>query len=301
MANQYGINLGEVYRTAEAVKGSRQQRKQSNQLMEWQEADRDLATEQRRQAGERENMLAPIRQQAAAGDPAAQRQLIALSPDEGVQITEAVAKMDDRQRKAVQENVDMMGRLSAFILNAENPEQAFARVRNSVPDEMRRQMPDRYDQDWVMMELARAQEVDQLLKDQVLTIGGEDVRVRGGVDTERTPSNALVTAQARASGEDTGPKSADESLMYRQSAELFGGIFDQQGNLQNLDPQQRGNAQAVATEAARLFAEGGRSRTQAVTEAARKLNIVVPNLGEQPQGQQGNDNRNELLQRYLNM
>lgn len=295
MANQYGINLGEVYRTVEAVKSSRQQRKQSNQLMDWQQADRDLANEQRRQARERENMLAPIRQQAAAGDQVAQRQLIALSPEEGIKITEAVSKMDERGRAQVQENVEMMGRLAAFILNAENPEQAFSRVRNSVPEEMRRQMPDRYDQDWVMMELARAQEVDQLLKDTVLTIGGEDVRVRGGVDIERTPSNALVTAQARGEA-DGGPKSADESLMYRQAAELFGGIFDQQGNLQNLDPLQRSNAQAVATEAARLFAEGGRSRTQAVTEAARKLNIVVPNLGGQYQG-----DRNELLQHYLNM
>ena len=82
--------------------------------------------------------------------------------------------------------------------------------------------------------------------------------------------------------------------MFRQAAELLGGIFDQQGNLQNLNPENRSQVQAITTKAAQLFQDGEAStRSQAVTMASRLLGISVQNL----QGG-GTMDRNQLLDMY---
>jgi hypothetical protein len=102
----------------------------------------------------------------------------------------------------------------------------------------------------------------------------------------------LLKQQAGGSGSDF--KSSDENLMFRQAGELLGGIFDQQGNLQNLDPENRSKVQAITTRAAELFQSGEtQTRSQAVTEAARQLGISVQNLGGG-----GSKDRNQLLEMY---
>jgi hypothetical protein len=293
MANAFGIDLGQVYRTAEAVKGARQSREQNALMMDWKKEDRDAA----RQRG---NALSELRSKASTGDQEAMQQLNAFDPEEAKKMLESLSKMDERQRKQTQENIDAVGKMSAYVLQSENPEQAYQLARQSVSPELAAKMPEQYDPNFLQMQLARARQVDELLQNpERMTFGTEDRLYKDGRVIERTTSSQELDRQTsrqnaltRASG-DGGLKSADESLMYRQAGELLGGLFDQQGNLQNLDPATRGKVQSIATEAAKIYSQGGVTRSQAVTQAARKLGIQVQDLG-----QSGNIDRNKLLEMY---
>lgn len=293
MANAFGIDLGQVYRTAEAVKGARQSREQNALMMDWKKEDRDAA----RQRG---NALSELRSKASTGDQEAMQQLNAFDPEEAKKMLDSLSKMDERQRQQTQENIDAVGKMSAYVLQSENPEQAYQLARQSVSPELAAKMPEQYDPNFLQMQLARARQIDELLQNpERMTFGTEDRLYKDGRVIERTTSSQELDRQTsrqnaltRASG-DGGLKSADESLMYRQAGELLGGLFDQQGNLQNLDPATRGKVQSIATEAAKIYSQGGVTRSQAVTQAARKLGIQVQDLG-----QSGNIDRNKLLEMY---
>jgi hypothetical protein len=292
MANQFGIDMGEVYRTTEAVKGSRQQRKANALAMDWEKEDRESA----RQRGQTLNQL---RSRVAAGGEdgrQAERELIAFAPEEATQVQEAFSNMDERQRKQAEESIETLGRTSAFILEGRTPEeqaQRYQRARQNVAPEIAAQMPEEYDPNFVMMGLAQARELDDMLKNpDKITFGGEDRLYKDGQMIESTTSNALLKEQAGGSGTDF--KSSDENLMFRQAAELLGGIFDQQGNLQNLNPENRSKVQAITTRAAQLYSQGqAETRSAAVTQAARQLGISVRDLGRG-----GTMDRNELLNMY---
>jgi len=292
MANQFGIDMGEVYRTTEAVKGSRQQRKANALALDWKKEDREKA----RQRGQ---TLSSLRSRVAAGGEdgrQAERELIAFAPEEATQVQEAFKNMDERQRKQMEENVETLGRVSTFILQGGTPEeqaQRYQRARQNLAPEIAANMPEEYDPNFVQMGLARARELDDMLKNpEQITFGGEDRLYKDGQMIESTTSSALLEEQAGGSGTDF--KSSDENLMFRQAAELLGGIFDQQGNLQNLNPENRSKVQAITTRAAQLYSQGqAETRSAAVTQAARQLGISVRDLG-----QGGTMDRNELLNMY---
>jgi hypothetical protein len=292
MANQFGIDMGEVYRTTEAVKGSRQQRKANALALDWKKEDRESA----RQRGQTLNQL---RSRVAAGGEdgrQAERELIAFAPEEAAQVQEAFKSMDERQRKQMEENVETLGRMNSYILSAgtkQEQAQRYELARQNVSPELASKMPEEYDPNFVQMGLARARELDDMLKNpEQITFGGEDRLYKDGQMIESTTSNALLKEQAGGSGSDF--KSSDENLMFRQAAELLGGIFDQQGNLQNLNPENRSKVQAITTRAAQLYSQGqAKTRSAAVTQAARQLGISVRDLG-----QGGTMDRNELLNMY---
>ncbi|AFH14474.1 hypothetical protein I904_gp02 [Vibrio phage VvAW1] len=293
MANALGIDLGQVYRTVESVKGARQSRENNALMMDWKKEDRDAARQ-------RSNALSELRGKASTGDQQAMQQLNAFDPEEAKKMLDSLSKMDERQRQQTQENIDAVGKMSAYVLQSENPEQAYQLARQSVSPELAAKMPEQYDPNFLQMQLARARQIDELLQNpERMTFGTEDRLYKDGRVIERTTSSQELDRQTsrqnaltRASG-DGGLKSADESLMYRQAGELLGGLFDQQGNLQNLDPATRGKVQSIATEAAKIYSQGGVTRSQAVTQAARKLGIQVQDLG-----QSGNIDRNKLLEMY---
>lgn len=333
MANQFGIDMGQVYRTTESVKGSRQNRKMNSLNMDWAKEDRQRAAEQREAARQRTQQINALRARIAQGgedaqaaerelialDPesatavqeplsnlgerrqeqtlnalretvaeggegseAAERQLIAFAPDEAKQIQDAFAKMDERDRKQTEENIEQLGRMSIGILSADSEEDQAARyqrARANVHPDVAANMPEEYDPNWVEMQLARARELDDMLKNpELITIGGEDRLYKDGSEIESSTSNALLRAET---DDDSGLKSSDENTIFRQAGELMGGIFDQDGNLQNLDPSTRSKVQSIATEAGNLFNSGqAETRAQAVTMAARKLGVKIEDVSE---------------------
>ena len=277
-ANQYGIDLGDLYRTTEAVKGARTQNRLSQLQLD--ETEREIADRPAKEAAalERKNLLTGLRQKAVGGDVSAQQQLLALDPEGGATFIDAVTKMDDRKLKATQRSVDEMGQLSGYVLQGKTPEEQARRYQlmyQGVSPEVQSKLPEQYDPQFMELSLSKAMAMDKLLENpKAIQVGGEDVVYKAGREVERK------TRPVKTSGSDGGGvKSADESLMYRQSVELLGGLFDQAGNITNLDPTVRNKVQGIATEATNIFREGGVTRSQAVKQAAQKFGLEVPDAG----------------------
>jgi hypothetical protein len=276
-ANQYGIDLGELYRTQAAVEGARTQNKLSG--LKLSEMEREIAERPAKQkaALERKNMLTGLRKKAVGGDVSAQQQLLALDPEGGATFIDAVTKMDDRKLKATQRSVDEMGQLAGYVLQGKTPEEQSRRYQlmyQGVSPEVQSKLPEAYDPQFMELSLSKAMAMDKLLENpKSIQVGGEDVVYKGGREIGRG------TRPVKTSDGQGGLKSGDESLMYRQSAELLGGLFDQAGNITNLDPTVRNKVQGIATEATNIFRQGGVTRTQAVKMAAQKFGLNVQEPG----------------------
>jgi len=279
-ANQYGIDLGEIYRTQAAVEGARTRNKLSG--LQLGELEREISERPAKEAAalERKNLLTGLRQKAVGGDVSAQQQLLALDPEGGATFIDAVTKMDDRQLKATQRSVDEMGQLAGYVLQGKTPEEQDRRYQlmyQGVSPEVQSKLPEQYDPQFMELSLSKAMAMDKLLENpKAIQVGGEDVVYKAGREVERK-TRPVKTSSAGSDG--GGVKSADESLMYRQSVELLGGLFDQAGNITNLDPTVRNKVQGIATEATKIFREGGVTRSQAVKQAAQKFGLEVPDAG----------------------
>lgn len=299
-----GINLANILQNVEQIKSARQAREINALRMQQAEKQLGYMDEDRAwEMSERQNMLDSraaaaaaakqenaLRGKVADGDQGAMRQFIALKPDEGKKILEAYEKMGEQEKKQATENIDAAGRMAAYVLQSENPEQAYQRVRENVSPEMQAGMPEKYDRNYVTMQLARAREIEQLLKPEpnpqvdVKTFGNQDIMFRNGQEVERTTSNALLKGSG--SGGSGGIKTADESLMYKMAATMFGGIADPvTGQIRNLTKSQAGSVQAIAAEATRMLQNGeSTSNSDAVAKAARKLKIDIQDLSGVPTG-----------------
>ena len=297
MANPLGFDLGQTMATAETIRSARDDR-----------ATREAA----RQRGQAVNAL---RGRVAAGEEGAMSELVALAPDEAKQTLDAYNAMDERQKAQAQENIDAIGRMAAYVMQAQDPAAAYQTVRSNLDPEIAQSLPEQYDGNFVQMQLARAREIDDLLANpEKVTIGAEDRLYRDGQvietavsDAERnrqnSRGNALIHAQASGAGGGT-IKSADTNAIYRQAAGLFGGAFDPTtGRISGLDADAMGKIQSITEEASRLYAEGeSGTHAGAVAQAARRLGIAVQNLGvrgsQQTGGEQAPVDRNQLLQMY---
>lgn len=275
-ANQYGIDMADIFRTTAAVKGARTANKLSQ--LKLSEAERLEAERpgKEKEALERKNILTGLREKSAGGDVSAQQQLLALDPEGGPSFIDAVSKMDERQIEATQKTVDEIGNLAGYVLQGATPEEQqrrFDLVRASASPAVQEKLPQTFDPGFMELSLSKAMSMDKILENpKVLQIGDEDVVFKGGREVERKTRPVKP-----AKGGDAGPKSADESLMYRQSAELLGGIFDQAGNITNLDPSVKGRVQSIATEATKIWKKDrSKTRSEAVQEAARKFGVEMP-------------------------
>lgn len=272
--NRFGIDVGELYRTKEAVEGARTRNKMAS--LQLGEAERKIEQRPIREAEakKRNVMLTGLRQKAVTGDVDAQQQLLAIDPEGGASFIEAVGKMDDRKLKVAQQKVDEMGQMAATVLNAAPEKQVmlYQQMISTLPPESVAKMPKDLDLNFLEVSLSKAMAMDKILENpKAIQVGGEDVVYQRGKEIERRKRPVKTSGTGEG-----GLKSGDESLMYRQAAELLGGMFDAAGNLQALDPETRTKAQAIATEATNLFRQGGITRTQAVANAAKLYGIEMP-------------------------
>jgi len=298
MANKYGINVADVYKNIDAMESNRlinkgrvlQNTAQGTQnklsAIKLSEVERDISKRPEREANERgkQNRLRLLREQSAAGDVEAQQQLLSIDPEGGAQFIDAVSKMDDRKIEETKRNIEMIGRASSNVLEGKTEQeraQRYNTLLSNLPPEITKNMPKEYNQDFVDWSLAKAIPMDEILKNpQSIQFGNKDLLYQKGkrIDSAKRPEKK--TGAGGGAGLGGGLKSADESLMYRQSVELLGGIFDEAGNITNLDPTVRGKIQGIAAEAVKEFqTKGSISRTQAVKNAARKYGLSVPEGG----------------------
>jgi hypothetical protein len=277
-ANQYGIDMADIYRTTTAVKGARTQNALSN--LKLQEQERVIAErpEKERLAAERQNMLTGLRGKAVAGDVSAQQQLLAVDPEGGAKFMQAVGSMDQTQLDNAKRSVDEMGKLSAFVIQSKDPQKAYQTMRAGVSPEAQAKLPEQYDPEFMQMSLTKSMAMDKILENpKSISVGTEDVVYQRGQEIERSAKPVKDGKGGKGGKGGGGLKSADESLMYKQSVELLGGIFDEAGNITNLDPTTRNKVQRIATEAANEFVRRGDiTRTEAVTRAAKKFGMSIP-------------------------
>lgn len=294
MANQYGIDLGNVYARGEAIKGAKQDREFGREKREWDRADRTAARE-------RANALADARSKAATGDSQAMKNLAVIDPKVAQELQSVFSKMSEDEREQFEQQLEDTGNMVAGIMNATDPEAMYQQGKRFFPEDMQASLPERYDPNFMAMLLARGRKVeDQLKNPEVIGFGDKEQKYKDGRLLEEADSskvadrkNALTAAKIR-SGGSGGLKSADEGLMFRQAGALLGGIFNEQGELQNLDALTRSKVQSIATEATRIYTQGGVTRSQAVAEAGRRMGYTV----QDPSLNSGKVDRNKLLNQY---
>ena len=272
-ANRFGINLAEALGDAERIKGSRIKNKMAQMKLDETVRLEDERPAREAAAAERANMLGGLRQEAVGGSDDAARELLAMDPEGASKFIEAIGGMDDAQREAVKRSIDEIGQVSHYVLTGNTPQEQSRRyqlARQNMAPETAAKLPEQYDPQFVQMSLSKATAMDKMLEaPTVRGVGGDDVVYRGGLEVERK-AKPLKSAGGSGSGSG-GLKSADESLMYRQSAELMGGMFDDAGNLRALDPAIRPKVQQIATEATKIYQQGGVTRSEAVTMAKKKI------------------------------
>lgn len=273
----YGVDVGRAYAQAENIKGARTQNKLNALRLKQAERQEQQAPEMQK----RQNALTGLRQKAATGDADSQRQLLALDPEGGAKFIDAVSKMDKSQLDRTKNTVDEIGRMSATVLNAKPERQAtlYQQMLSMLPDDARSKMPSEFDPDFMQLSLSKATAMDKILENpKAIRLGDQDVVYKQGREIGRAKRE-----EPKASGSNAlNIKSADESLMYRQAAELMGGMFKEdprtgEVRLTAMDPKLRSKVQEIASLATDIFKTGGVTRTQAVTQAAEEVQNQTDN------------------------
>jgi hypothetical protein len=281
------FSLGDALMDAEKIKAAKAERQ-----------GKDVATKKAK------NLLALV-PQVAAGDEAATRQFITIDPEEGKRIVDAFGAMDENQRKRAAAQVEKVGQIAHFILSGTDEadrQKRYAYAKQNSEPEIADQMPEQYERNFVDLHLGRATEIKRLTENpQVLTMGGYDVAYQQGRPISKpTPNMNLlkmgndntqaglersnkITLKGMEEGGNGVPKSADESLMYRQVSALFGGVFNPiSGEVSFSDKNAPAKVQTITTEAAKLFTTGKYSRSEAVSMAARKYGVNIDDGTQKP-------------------
>ena len=273
-ANRFGIDVGQLFRDKENIQGARTRNKMA--ALQLGEAEREIEQRPIREAAEKKRniMVTDLKQKAVGGDQAARDKLLVIDSTTKDFITH-IDNADAKQAKQAQENIDQMGRMLGVVQQVTDPvqrESKYQQAKSMLPEATQAKMAKNYNENEVDLTLAKLNLMADVAEHKVLAFGGEDILYKGEQEIGRA-KRPVKSGTGTGSG---GLKSGDESLMYRQAAELLGGMFDAAGNLQALDPKTRTKAQAIATEATNLFRAGGITRTQAVADAAAKYGIEMP-------------------------
>lgn len=282
-ANQYGIDMADIYRTTEAVKGSRI----------------------RNEGARTENKLAgmtltpeaqSLKQDVIGGNEEAGRKLAALDPRNGQKFVDAIAGMDTRKREAVARNVDEIGRASMFVLAGSSPEQQaqrYATMRENLSPEAAAGLPEVYDPQFMELSLAKATTMQQLLQNPtVVSSGGDDVTYQRGreIDRRKKPVKNMASGGSGKGGGGNWKGPTSINSIRRLATDLAGGLFDERtGSITKLQTGTRSDMQAVISEASRLLQNNeARNEAEAVTMAAQKLDVPyeIPNLSGNNQAAQ---------------
>ena len=284
-ANRFGVDVASALQARENIKGSSIQNKMASlKLGEAERMIKDRPVKEEA-ANKRNLMIQGLRTKAVGGDKNAINQLLVLDSKDTDAFLKSLETQDETQKLETKNNADEMAKMSTWILDAKEENiatQRLGQVIKSLPEEQQGPAYDAFTNsgmtalEYADLSLRKSLDLKTLIENpEAAQVGGEDVVYQRGKEIERKTRPVKTGSGAGGTGS-SDLKSGDESLMYRQAAELLGGMFDQAGNLQALDPETRTKAQAIATEATNLFRAGGITRTQAVANAAAKYGIEMP-------------------------
>lgn len=291
MASALGIDMGNVYRTVEAVKASRATRgaqETANQNA--------MATQAATQTAAANVIANPT-------DPKAAAALAVLNPDMAKTLTETFTAADEAQRAELDRQNDALARAAASVLQADDPAAAYTTMLSQLPPEARSALPATFDANFLNLQIARATAIDDLYESINSKATAETERANELADqaTEQTNAIALENVKSdnniretvakteaelaaeQAAGGAAVLESADANALNKYAIQLLGGTFDQNGNLQTLDPNLRARAQAIATKAEALMTGPQKlGHNAAVQAAAQALGIQFPGATAAP-------------------
>jgi hypothetical protein len=270
MANALGIDLGEVYRTVEAVKTSRAAR-----------GANEAATAKTN----------AISQAAAVADPSkpeTMAPLIALDPKMANDITTAYTAMDEAARTAAKTQTEQLGQLAYSVQSAPDPAAAYATILEALKPEERAGMPETYDPNWVTLQLARAREIDSIYdaidaeaddaRTQTNALALDDHQLQNDITLEGVKSdNAIRKSVADAEAEGAGGvDTAGSNAVARVVAGFFGGTYGPDGTFGGMDKETAAKSLEVAAKAETLMKETpGLAINEAVQKAAEELGYQI--------------------------
>lgn len=253
MANALGIDLGEVYRTVEAVKSSRAQRGASEA------------------AATRTNAISQAAAGANPSNPESMTQLIALDPTMAANITAAYTGMDEAARTKAKAQTEQLAQLAFSVQGAPDPAAAYAELVGQLPPEAAQGLPAEYDPNFITLQLARARELDSIYE-----------RIDSDAAAARDQTNALALVGAKASAEGAGGvDTAGSNAVARVVAGFFGGTYGPDGTFGGMDKETAAKSLEVAAKAEELKrATPSLGINQAVEQAAQELGYTVQGVNQ---------------------
>lgn len=274
MADRFGIDLGQVFSTVEAVEGARANNRLRNLNIKEAEYQRD---QRPIEAAKQKNIL-NLRQKAAGGSQDAVQKLFGLDENIGPTL-DAIYKMDEKQREQAKRRVNELGQVAATVLQQKTPEEkqlTYARLRSAMGPDLQSKFPEQYNEGFLSLALAKATPLEKYMENPVKIDDSQYVNTyQAGrkIDSVKKPPE-----QGKNASGSGNLKSADESLIFRQVGEVFGGVFDKEGRLIQLDPKVRSKVQGITAEAANIYMQTPNiTRSEAVKQALQTFNESVPN------------------------
>lgn len=243
MADQYGVDLGNVLSRAEDIQAARIQNQFRPKLLQQQATGNDLANQgaavglsDKRRAYNDETHARNLRAAAAGGDTGAMTGLATIDPGGAKQFHDYLDSLDEDKKKQVGETIDKMGKLITYVKGADDPDKAYLKAKELLTPDAQAQMPATWDADWGDATLAQALE----LKDLVTKNGGKDApsgyrwepngnlapipggpadkKGKGGDSLDTTAANGIRATVAQQFGGEYDPQTGEFSLLDRTQA-----------------------------------------------------------------------------------
>lgn len=198
------LDLGQVYRDAEAIKTNRARRNALETI------------------NRREDALEKERAAYAGGDTGALGRMVTISPDEAVKFKGAIDKMGEAERAEALKKAETIGRAAAMILTAPAADRAriYGEIRATLPDEWKAKMPETYSEGLVMQIAAGAKETFDLLKIDMRNrnaLALEDKKHANDSERDATKhSNALALEGAKNDNALTRDREKADAAMKRE-------------------------------------------------------------------------------------
>jgi hypothetical protein len=200
------LDVGQILRDVEDIKGAR-----TNRMI-------------RENAMKRQGQMDEARRGALQGKLSSLGDLITMSPDGAVQFMDAVTRMGDDQRVKAKKSIEDTGRMAAYVLGGETPEeqaQRYAIILEQLPDDVRSKMPDQYDPNVVKFHLSKAMETSKVF-DAATAEGKADAKHQNALELEGAKAENAMELQG-AKGENAltlqGAKAEDATALEGVKAE----------------------------------------------------------------------------------
>lgn len=301
MADRFGIDLGNVLRSAEEIKRARienQFRKRDLELgqqgQEQTNAMNALRLDEARRGVADENVLRSTRgaMATAAGMTPQQAALVTISPAKADEVRKFFNEADEAKRTELVNTVDQMGQAAAYVQSSADPAAAYLRVKEMMPEKVQAQMPAQYDENYVLKSLSQATEMRQLLdtlqpKEKAKPPANYEWAEDG---TSLRPIKGGPADPATKAKEAGGLETAEANGIRSTVAVAFGGMYDPiSGEISGLDPEEGSRMVDVVARAQEIaIAEPGiapaRAASRALAEAGMSAPAAAPATSPAPAG-----------------